>query len=503
MKYTEFVSIDCGASSSDTDENSLTWVGDDLYVQSGKSHVVESPSQVSRVLTTLRAFPDHKKNCYSIKADKGDLVLVRTSFFYGNYDKKSSPPTFNLQFDGNHWEKVVIPATDKVLLFEVIYTVKGSSISVCVARTQANQIPFISAIEMRSLNASMYHHVNSNNPLFMIKRIGYGVNKTVRFPDDRYDRIWAPGILVGDFIEKIQSNSPLMASFDVEDNPPRSVLQSAGVATANLSIPLTLIFSDFPNVEVPVYINGYFSEVSHLNLTEKRSFDLYINYERSYGPITPPYNRALQLLITNITASSSTAFSLLATNDSTLAPLMNAIEVFRVGNELTEGTNVKDVDVLTLLQKSFTDQLQEWSGDPCLPAPFSWDWVACNSDARPRITALYLNGLGLSGILPDFSSMDALELIDLRSNNFTQEIPGFLGSFPKLKEFISGNSGIDHLPLENSSKNSVPSSRDQQMSIVAMLLLYAAVFLFNAKWIAFGIPDGVSKKALETPPDTS
>ncbi|KAF6163108.1 hypothetical protein GIB67_013807 [Kingdonia uniflora] len=135
-----------------------------------------------------------------------------------------------------------------------------------------------------------------------------------------------------------------MASLDIEDNPPRSVLQSTGVATTSLSIPLTLIFIDFPNVEVPVYINGYFSEVSHPNLTEKRSFDLYINYERSYGLIILPYNRVLQLLVTNITTSSSTAFSLLATNNSTLDPLMNVIEDFHVGNELTEGTNVKDVD---------------------------------------------------------------------------------------------------------------------------------------------------------------
>lgn len=48
---------------------------------------------------------------------------------------------------------------------------------------------------------------------------------------------------------------------------------------------------------------------------------------------------------------------------------------------------VVPVEALALLQQQF-DVLQEWSGDPCLPATFNWEWVACSSDATPRITAL-------------------------------------------------------------------------------------------------------------------
>ncbi|KAI3971729.1 hypothetical protein MKW92_002916, partial [Papaver armeniacum] len=46
----------------------------------------------------------------------------------------------------------------------------------------------------------------------------------------------------------------------------------------------------------------------------------------------------------------------------------------------------------------------------------------------------YLNDIGLVGTLPDFSAMDALEIIDLGSNSLSQEIPEFLGTLPKLKE---------------------------------------------------------------------
>lgn len=47
------------------------------------------------------------------------------------------------------------------------------------------------------------------------------------------------------------------------------------------------------------------------------------------------------------------------------------------------------VEGLALLRESF-DVLQGWSGDPCLPAPYSWDWINCSSDSTPRVTALYV-----------------------------------------------------------------------------------------------------------------
>lgn len=45
------------------------------------------------------------------------------------------------------------------------------------------------------------------------------------------------------------------------------------------------------------------------------------------------------------------------------------------------------VEGLVSLQNAFED-LQDWSGDPCLPAPYTWDWINCSNDATPRVTAL-------------------------------------------------------------------------------------------------------------------
>ncbi|KAI3965677.1 hypothetical protein MKX01_010634 [Papaver californicum] len=64
----------------------------------------------SHVMSTLRAFPTRKKNCYSIDIDDKpedstavEEVFVRASFYYGHYANKSNPPTSNLQFNGNSW----------------------------------------------------------------------------------------------------------------------------------------------------------------------------------------------------------------------------------------------------------------------------------------------------------------------------------------------------------------------------------------------------------------
>ncbi|KAF6171604.1 hypothetical protein GIB67_008190 [Kingdonia uniflora] len=451
MRYTVFVSIDCGASSSYKDNHSITWVGDDSYTKSGENHFVQTLDQVSHVATTLRVFMNNKKNCYSVKVDNGDRVLIRATFFYGNYDNKSSPPSFDLHYNGNLWANVI--SDDSEFYYETVYSVKGDSVSICVAQTHPNHFPFISALEVRSLNSSMYKHVDPNYPLFLLRRVAYGTNETVRFPEDAYDRIWKPVTLgVRNDLKKVQSDTSLI-TVDVEDHPPKSVVQG-GIVAANLS---SFIFLNLnlPEVEVPIYANTYFSEVSQLNSTQRRSFQLYKDYNASNISIIPPYKSVLELHITNISASSNNVFGLIPLNDSTLPPLINAMEVFQVGGELTDGTNAKDVDALKLLQKSF-EQLQESRGDPCLPSPYTWDWVACNSDERPRVTALYLDSLGLSGTLPDFSTMDALQTIDLHNNSFTQEVPDFLGSFSELKELsLANNNFSGTIPISLSQRNNL------------------------------------------------
>ena len=179
---TVFVSIDCGSSDSFTDENNIRWTGDDDYIQHGESHQVYLGSNP---LSTLRVFPTGNKNCYSIKVQNGEKVLTRASFYYGNYDSKFSPPIFDLQFDGNYWATVNTSSYYDVD-YEAIYVTKGNFTSICVAQTRPNQLPFISSLEVRSLDPTMYSHVDSNHALILQWRYALGGNQTVRYSELTY-----------------------------------------------------------------------------------------------------------------------------------------------------------------------------------------------------------------------------------------------------------------------------------------------------------------------------
>lgn len=181
-----FVSIDCGSkASSYTDENSIKWTGDDGYIQNGVSKEVSFiliPPYVSgTVMTTLRAFPTLRKNCYTINVDKGEKILARASFFYGNYDGLDSPPTFELQFDGNFWATVnTSNHYVRNSYYEAIYVTKANTTCICVVQTIPGQIPFISALELRSLDSSMYGLVDQHHALFTAYRSNSGSNITIR-----------------------------------------------------------------------------------------------------------------------------------------------------------------------------------------------------------------------------------------------------------------------------------------------------------------------------------
>ncbi|KAL3625911.1 hypothetical protein CASFOL_030440 [Castilleja foliolosa] len=443
------VSIDCGSSSIYADENALVWTGD-AFMQNGYSMSVQSTISISRAMDTLRVFTTRKKNCYSVESITGQKVLVRASFNYGNYDNKSSPPTFDLHLDGNKWITVETLNTGYVY-YEAIYVPKGDSVSACVAQTRPGQFPFISALEVRTLDLNMYGYVNQSYPLFLIRRVAYGLNETVRYTDDRYDRLWSP-TTVGDGLSTISTDALLIENDVVLDQPPSAVLRNAVTAVTPTS-EIDLLMG-LPTFEIPIYANMYFSEVTQLDTTETRSFQILVNGESPFdGPIVPTYAKCNEMYISNLIASSNTTFALVPTNDSTLAPLINALEVYSIGDVLTDGTHPKDVEGLASLQTAFA-VLQDWTSDPCLPAPYSWDWINCTSDSTPRVTALYLSSFDLSGELPDFSSMDALVTIDFHNNSLDGGIPDFLATLPNLKQLNLGNNHLSGpIPDSLSKKN--------------------------------------------------
>ncbi|KAH9780822.1 protein kinase domain-containing protein [Citrus sinensis] len=385
----------------------------------------------------MRVFSTRKKNCYSIKVDEdGGRVLLRASFYYGNYDGKDSPPVFDLQFDGNFWTTVNTSFSSyDVLSYETIYVVKRNFTSTCVAQTKPGQLPFISAIEVRSLGVNMYSQIPSNLALHLIQRAAFGGNQTIiRTTQSKFTlRHWIVTNLI--FVRLAANHvdarhQELMLELRTNNDPPETVLKNAVVSLSTSEI--IVLLTDLSEKPTPIYIAPDFSEVLLLlNTTQKRSFQLCVDNKPISDPIIPLFGSASEAYVTNRIAFASNSFSIQATTASTLPPLLNAMEIYTGCDRLTNGTNVNDVEGLAVVQSGLK-VLQEWRGDPCLPSPYTWDWVQCSSDPIPRVTALNLSGYGLSGSLPDFSSMDALQTIDLSNNSFSRNIPDFRGTLPTL-----------------------------------------------------------------------
>lgn len=168
-----FLSIDCGGSDSYTDNHNIRWVGDNEYVHSG---VPQSVGNVRpRVVSTVRVFSSLKKNCYTVPVTAGDRILVRASFYYGNFDGANSPPIFDLYFDATYWTKVNITGYSSYINnYEVIYVVNKNTTSICLAQTLPHQFPFISSLEFRSLGSNMYTRLGSGYALFGVNRFAFG-----------------------------------------------------------------------------------------------------------------------------------------------------------------------------------------------------------------------------------------------------------------------------------------------------------------------------------------
>lgn len=114
------------------------------------------------------------------------------------------------------------------------------------------------------------------------------------------------------------------------------------VTSSSTSEPLVLA-TNIRRIDIPIYLIMYFSEVTQLDSTQNRSFVFCIDEDIASDPIVPPYGDVFELYLTNTTATPNTTFSLVATNDSTLPPLINAMELFYVDSDpLTDGTNSKD-----------------------------------------------------------------------------------------------------------------------------------------------------------------
>ncbi|KAJ0041497.1 hypothetical protein Pint_27765 [Pistacia integerrima] len=177
---------------------------------------------------------------------------------------------------------------------------------------------------------------------------------------DPYDRIWEAA--TGEFgLTTVSNEASSIKVTTPPDNPPPLVLQNAVTSSSTL-IGINII-TKLLEKSTPFFMATYFSEVTQLGRSHKRSFKLFIDSKVVSASIVPTFGAASDVYIANRIASASNQISPQADDDSTLPPLINAMEVYTLSGELTNGTNAKDVGGLGLLQNGF-EVLKGWSGDP-------------------------------------------------------------------------------------------------------------------------------------------
>ena len=163
IKIEGFISIDCGATSDHWDESTdIFYKSDKGFIDTGTNNEIApeyyySNPDYGRQLRNLRSFPQGTKNCYTLKPEQGknSSYLIRAFFYHGNYDNKNQVPKFNLYVGLNYWTTVDLQNIATPVFPDIIYVPTSDIIYVCLINTGSG-IPFISALELRPLNKSLY-----------------------------------------------------------------------------------------------------------------------------------------------------------------------------------------------------------------------------------------------------------------------------------------------------------------------------------------------------------
>ncbi|KAG2259574.1 hypothetical protein Bca52824_078868 [Brassica carinata] len=328
------INIDCGASESDLRSS---WVGDEGFITTGKPFTI--PGQKYNPLRSLRSFPsDQLINCYrNIPATRRRKTLVRTAFYYGNYDGKSSPPSFTVIYDLKHTDNITYTDSSRsyedqpLFISEVIFTPAEKSISVCLFRNSTSQpVPFISTIQVYGMDVGMYDDIGPKEGLLFRQRFACGAEAAIRDP---YGRVWSPIKPKNQGSSELTTSPSSIDTTGVPNKPPATVMSEALLKDV-------IRLSDKTLAGSPLYLALYFSEPQSLDRTKKRSFNVFLDTKQlGSGPIVPVFGKATQFVIRDIVATSKSKLIFRSTSDSALPPIVNAMELYSILEAHDGGNN--------------------------------------------------------------------------------------------------------------------------------------------------------------------
>ncbi|KAK4778045.1 hypothetical protein SAY87_018232 [Trapa incisa] len=433
-----FISIDCGAAEPTDSDIGLSYKTDEGFIHSGQKGQVapEYNNQKSLQLRTLRSFPDGVRNCYTLRPNQSssNRYLIRASFFYGNYDGLSQTPVFGLYIDVNYWTTVTWNDTFE----EVVYTTSRDYVHVCLVKTGSG-IPYISALELRTLDNSTYNTMF--RALENIWRFNVGSSIRYRYPEDVYDRIWVPIEFVWNTI-----NTTDVSTLRNRNNPykvPAEVLMTAQ-EQSNSSLQGMEVSWTSRTPSSKWYAFMHFAEVRVLPEGQARQLQVYVNGDISVANFTPQYLEPVTISTSSPFDGTNLSFSILSA--SNFSAFINAVEIFRAIDLPTSQTDLNNVNAMNDIMKEYGVFRGIWQGDPCAPWNFIWRGLTCSQDNSPKITSLNMSSSGLTGaIVTSFSNLTSLEILDLSFNELSGPLPEFLASMPKLRILNLGHNNLSGL----------------------------------------------------------
>ncbi|MCO5551131.1 hypothetical protein L7F22_004628 [Adiantum nelumboides] len=470
-----FLSIDCGSDASSTDANGIEWVADADLIKEGKSLSVTGRNDP--VLNNLRLFDGNQsKYCYSLTnsaVKAGAFFLVRASIWAGitpPYTPRNSDGYFRflLIVDGDIWQNVKVPyGSTTWYTFDVYIRAQRNTISVCFARsTPDGDDPFVNSLELRPLPSTLTSTIIMNGTgliLISLDHTDYGVLASMpsmtRYPSDPLDRLWLS------YTAEAGDVNTTEATIDTDqiDKPPAQIFQTAYMGKSYITLNYTTL-----DPKVKYLAEFYFAEIDPaVNSSGLRVFNIYANgdlmstvsaidvYARVGANAAFGYPVAV-----SPNADGIVTFNFSSTTTSTYPPYLAAAEFFssKMPAPLTSSSVVSAVEEV----KSSLG-LGSYTGDPCLPLGFGYNWLNCSSttvtslslsnyrtggsiseaiNTLTSLTEIYMDGNDLQGEIPDLSALINLEVLDLSNNGLSGSIPDSLATLNNLKVLNLQNNNL-------------------------------------------------------------
>ncbi|XP_057861788.2 leucine-rich repeat receptor-like serine/threonine-protein kinase At2g14510 [Cryptomeria japonica] len=383
-----FLSINCGTSKNET-IGKMDWITDSLFIKFRNTSIMSPFSSNNRAFqyqsvayfTNLEA----NKYCYLLPVTPHKQYLVRARFYFGGFENLPLASIFDLYIEGIKWAKVDLTNLfkNRTYYYDIILVPKGGSLSLCLARnseTQENCYVFISTIELRLLQFTMYDTYTDFNysALNLFSRIHFGSSEWIRFPQDQYDRQWQPFQVWS--TRNIGMNASSFGS--MKNQPPVSVLKTA----ISSLVGEELFVSNWRLLNQGIYYFAlYLCNINKTSLSGNNTFQVIIGNLQIAEIDVPEYMYCLsQESRVELSTTETINIRIRSQAGSHMRPFINAAEAYQILN-ITNMTHAGDVIAIRKIADTVNVPDDWTTGDPCLPAGLPLTVVMCNEEDPPRV----------------------------------------------------------------------------------------------------------------------